>query len=468
MAAPTVRPTDVQGGPLAVGIMRDPTFAAAVFAHLDYADALPLRAACRGTRDAVAAHPWSLPIPPPGWPENRRAAERNYVCTATGLTRWRACFPVGRSLMLGSAPDGRPLSDADLAQVGEWRLAGVHMSLLFVVTQSGLAAVCTPALTALSLYNMPHLSSADVAAAVVAAPRLHTLSLTYAGELRDADLVAFGGIHTLTLGSTQGAGFTGRGLAALASARSLTVWLPLRNTVVGLGFGLDDDGGWPGDAFSGLRHLTHLLVGVPDEYLRSVDFSMPVRGRVGLFAGVPPSLRSVDLGAVSLAWRADEEPDGGAALLAPLAGVPRVSLRDVSGVDDRGLAALTGVQELVLSNCHNVTCEDLRPLAGSLQRLSMEYLFNESFTGAGLACLTELTHLELRHCSCLHASVLQALMAGRPTLRHVSVAYRESAHALDSIAQAVLGAAAAGGAGWAFTRTQTDGTRTWTATREEA
>lgn len=86
---PHVPPADVQGGPLAVGIMRDPTFAAAIFGCLTYADATPLRAGCRGFRGAVAEHPWAIPVPLP-----YLRGQRNTVRTLAGLGRWRAAFPV--------------------------------------------------------------------------------------------------------------------------------------------------------------------------------------------------------------------------------------------------------------------------------------------------------------------------------------------------------------------------------------
>jgi hypothetical protein len=472
---PGVAPADVQGTPLARGIMRDPTFAASVFAHLTYADATPLRAACRGFRGAVAEHPWALPLPLDDtlW-FTTDAATTNVVRTSAGLARWRAAFPAARSLLLSDSRHadarGGRLADADMAYVCRSGVAGVQLEGVSGVTPAGLAALtASPALTTLCLSGMPQLSCAHVAeaTAVAAAAGLRSLALRRAGgRLTDAHLGGWGGLLSLALETPLCASFTGAGLAALAQLRHL--WLGLPRDVTG----------WPGDVFAALPRLESLSLILGFTPAGEQHKAVLLRGSVGLFAGVPRSLRKVLLSGLTLAWTRREVPDGGAALLAPLAGVADVHLDALQGVTDAGLAALVGATRLTLSDCNGVAGEALAPLAASLRELHVD--FGSAFTGAGLGGLASLTRLHVQSAPRFTVAAFRSLAAGCPSLASVTVRQLNLGVLLGLLgdlvpatgvdlaaAQAVLEAAEGGGGGgsgrgWTFHRTEMD----WVATRQ--
>jgi hypothetical protein len=520
MAAPRhIQPADVQGTPLARLLIAHPDVAGAVFAHLDYADATPLRAACRGFRGAVAEHPWALPVTADG------TDATNAVRSPAGLARWRAAFPAGRTLVLRRGYNTTAdLCDADVAPAAGWGLTGVDMASVRSLTRAGLASLCGPALTALRLWETPELSAADVAAATAASPRLRTLHLLYIGPLADADLAAWGGVHSLTVTTPRdGGGFTGDGVRHLTSVRELDLPLPLQAGVawVGDAFGglahlanlpplpLQAGVAWVGDAFGGLAHLANLpplplQAGVPrvDDAFRwlahptsqsplpvqagvawagdafrglahltslSLDVMGAVRGPAGLWApgSLPRSLRRVRLLGLRLGWPLGAAPDGGAALLRPLAGVADVSLTDVNGVDDRGLCELASATRLKLERCHDVAGERLAPLGAALQELAVEQC--DRFTGRGLGSFGALRTLTVHRCSEFQPDALGAVAAGCPALERVDVAWEVGSYTHRSwrlgggmegppfnpaaAEAALLGAASGGGGGeWAFTR----------------
>jgi hypothetical protein len=398
MAAPPppprhyILPGDVQGSPLARLLIAHPDAAGAVFAFLDYADATPLRAACVGFRGAVAEHPWALPLPVPySWwfDHNDRST---FVRTPAGLARWRAAFPAARTLFLAPAFDWPQLRDADVAPAAAWGLAGVQLSYMRALTRVGLAALCGPALTALCLSATPQLSGADVAAVTAQLRRLRTLHLDAIGPLADADLAAWGGVQSLTVVLHDMGGFTWAGVRHLTAVRELT--LPLLAHAVN----------WVGDALRGLAHLTRLSLERP---FGSKDAPLPlarVHGPDGLFApgSLPRALRHVALEGLLLVWPRGVEPDGGAALLRPLAGVPDVSLSDCRGVGDGGLSALAGATQLTMTEWGDVAGEHLAPLGGSLQELTVSGC--DGFTGGGLGRLTSLRWLRVVGCEAFPAS----------------------------------------------------------------
>jgi hypothetical protein len=209
MAAPPlpprryIRPADVQGTPLARLLIAHPDAAAAVFGFLWYADAAPLREACRGFRGAVAEHPWALPLPLPYWAKLTDYAVR----TPSALAQWRAAFPAARALALaGTAQAPALLRDADVAPAAGWGLKRVRVTGVSSLTRAGLAALCGPALTALWLSCTHQLSGADVAAATAASPRLRTLDLRHVVPLADADLAGVVSLRSrrLALATTRG------------------------------------------------------------------------------------------------------------------------------------------------------------------------------------------------------------------------------------------------------------------------
>jgi hypothetical protein len=498
MASPQVLPAHLQGDALARGIMADPTLAAAVFAHLTYADATPLRAACRGLRGAVAEHPWALPVPPPWWLLYEYTPERNKVRTPAGLARWHAAFPAARTLLLrASASDGAAaaLGDVALAPLAGWGLAGLHLEGLHALSPAGLARAvggAASSLTALSLASSA-LTPADVAAATAGAPRLAALHLVAArGRVADGHLAGWGGLRVLDLrtrlagggggGGAEASGgppslspapahaFTGAGLAALAAVRELTLLLPA-------------DVAWVPRAFAPLRHLASLsLLSAASQHPEGAS---RLAGASRLFEAAPPSLRSVHLGGVALAWAPSggdgDGGDGGAALLRPLAHVPSVLLTDVAGVGDGGLAALVAggkTQRLTLFACADVEGAALAPpppapgaSSNTLAELHVEGCAR--FTGAGLAALAALQTLDVADCPRFapHAA-LAGLAAACPALARVRVSWGGEpaaapppppVDAADALETAFLAGAPTGADGWAFTR---DGDRrTWTAQR---
>jgi hypothetical protein len=450
MAAPPpprryIAPADVQGGPLARLLIAHPDAAAAVFDHLTYADATHLRAGCVGFRGAVAEHPWTLPVPLPSWV--RYARDSSAVRTPAGLARWRAAFPEGRTLeLVGEAYGKTPphLHDADVAPVADWSITGVYANSVRALTRAGLAALCGPALTDLCMQSTPQLSCADVAAATAASPRLRTVHLSYIGPLADGDLAAWGGVHALTLATMGVAGFTFAGVRHLTAVRELA--LPL----------VSKDDNWVGDALLGLTHLTRLRLGTPSYGLAAVS------GHAGLIApgGLPRSLQHMALHGLYFLWPLGIKPDGGAALLRPLAGVPGVSLSQCGSVTDGGLCALAGTTRLELYKCNNVTGERLEPLGLILEELTVELCY--AFTGSGLGSLAALRRLTVVRCRMFGAGALVGVAAGCPVLERVAVKWGGLSAPDFDVATAEAALAAAAGAGsWASTRS--DGA--WTAVR---
>jgi hypothetical protein len=191
------------------------------------------------------------------------------------------------------------------------------------------------------------LPGAAIAAATARCPRLRDVCVTYTqSEMTAADVATWARAHTVTLDlDLVESEFTGRGFDGLTEVRTLTVQLP------------DPHVFWVGDAFSKLRHLASLTLtpSVP-------DLTTGLHGSAGLFTGVAPTLRRVDVDGVTLTWEGGEEPDGGAALLRPLAGVADVSLTNIIGLTDAGVAALAGAERLALIDCRDVTCGALGAL----------------------------------------------------------------------------------------------------------
>jgi hypothetical protein len=453
MAAPPpryIQPADVQGTPLARLLIAHPDADAAVFAHLHYADATPLRAACRGFRGAVAEHPWALPVPLP----DRTTHDAALTCavrTPAGLARWRAAFPAARTLVLAGTDIAPPLRDADVAPAAGWGLTGVAVDGVTTLSRAGLAALCGPALTTLSLEGTPQLSGADVAAATARAPRLRTVRLDGIRTLADGDLAAWGGVHDLDVFTPGTRGFTWDGVRHLTAVRELA--LPLSPSLAV----------WAGDAFRGLAHLARLRLGNP------AGGHAAMRGHAGLFApgGLPRSLRHVELTGLALEWLPGEAPDGGAALLRPLAGVPDVTLTYCDGVGDGGLCALAGgaTRRLEVAECGDVAGERLAPLGRTLQELSVWCC--DRFTGGGLGSLAALRRLTVECCYALQPGALGSAAAGCAALERVDVVW--DGYAVPTFDVAAAEAAllvAAGGGSWTFARkVDVRGNRRWEATR---
>jgi hypothetical protein len=282
-----------------------------------------------------------------------------------------------------------------------------------------------------------------VAAATAASPRLHTLQLHYIGPLADADLTAWVGVHALTVSRVNEPGFPWDGVRHLTTVRELE--LPLTPHGVN----------WAGAAFRGLGRLTRLYLECKVGYQPAV-----VHGPAGLFApgSLPRSLRHAALCGLDSEWGDGDEPDGGAALLRPLAGVPDVLLSYCGGVGDGGLRVLAGATRLDVTGCDGVAGEHLEPLGGALEELVVAHCDN--FTGAGLGCLAALRWLRVGACPACQLSALGAVAAGCPALERVDVTWYTTPEFDVAAAEAAL-LAAGGGGEWAFTH----GDREWAATR---
>lgn len=261
------------------------------------------------------------------------------------------------------------------------------------VTPAGLAALCTPALTAFSVSSMDHLTGADIAHAAAQSPGLRTLHVgPIGGGFVDTDFVGWNNLHTLVVEAHLGAAFTGAGLSLLTDVRRLSLWL-------------SDDFAWPAGSFSGMHHLTSLS-------LTRVGLGWgPLRTASGLFDGVPPSLRSVKLKNVELV---QQENDGVytrcVTLLRPLAAVADASFVNVLEMDDFSLAELTGVQRLTLHYCRDVVLHHNPAPPASLRELDVRGCRN--FVGTGLGALTALETLDITDCPYFHASALSGIAAG--------------------------------------------------------
>jgi hypothetical protein len=188
--------------------------------------------------------------------------------------------------------------------------------------------------------------------------------------------------------------------------------------------------------------------------------------------GVPLLISGLEMGTPNPNLSA--APDGGAALLRPLAGVADVSLTNVDGVDDRGLCELASVTRLKLERCDGVAGERLAPLGRTLEELTVERC--DRFTGRGLGSFGALRTLTVHYCSEFQPDALGAVASGCPALERVDVAWEVGGYRYRSLrlgggmegppfepaaAQAALLGAACGGGEWAFTRS--DGA--WAAVR---
>jgi hypothetical protein len=362
------------------------------------------------------------------------------------MSRQRAAFPAARTLVLMGSHYAPPLRDANVAPVAAWGLTGVQLHGWSRLTRVGLGALCGPALTALCLWDTHQLSGADVAAVTARLPRLRTLRLSCAGPLTDADLAAWGGVQSLAVSTLDAPGFSWDGVRHLTAARELVLPLPPQTVA------------WAGDALRGLTHLARLSLA------STVGVQAAVAGHAGLVApgSLPRSLRHVTLRGLALQWPPGVEPDGGATLLRPLAGVADVALVRCAGVGDAGLRVLVGASRLDVDSCDDAAGEHLEALGRALEVLTVSGC--DAFTGGGLGSLSVLRRLTVGGCRAFRADALATVAASCRALERVDVWWhRGDTPAWDvATAEAALVAAAGGGSGaWAFTRENC----AWAATR---
>jgi hypothetical protein len=231
-------------------------------------------------------------------------------------------------------------------------------------------------------------------------------------------------------------GPTWAGVRSLATVRELALPLPLSSEGVA----------WAGDTFCGLPHLTRLSLS------NSARGLAAVHGPAGLFApgSLPRSLRHVALHRLALVWPPGVEPDAGAALLRPLAGVPDVSLSRCFGLGDGGLRTLAGATRLAVADCDEVAGEHLGPLGRALEELAVKAC--DAFTGGGLGSLVALRRLVVERCYAFRAGTLVDVAAGCAVLERVDATWTHNLTLDVAAAEAALLAAAGGGGSWAFSR----------------
>jgi hypothetical protein len=247
------------GGPGATGvplldcILADPGLAGAVFAHLAPRDVVGLRASCAGARAAVAGHGWESVAgacawewreswPPLGDGIQEAAAELAQSIQGTelteagaavsqswqrrhdlwvladraaALTRWRACFPHARSVVVrvrGEGPRGAGADAVTDGAVGALAAGGTLTRLALVdcavLTDGALAPFAR--LTSLSLVGTRSLTGACWGGGL--AGRLRSVVTDGTGPVTDAHLPALASCTHVNLGA--GAAVSDAGVAA--------------------------------------------------------------------------------------------------------------------------------------------------------------------------------------------------------------------------------------------------------------
>jgi hypothetical protein len=456
------------GGPGATGcalidcVLAHPDLCRLLLSFLAPRLVLGLRGSCTDGAAIVAAHGWDAPLPPPshtaslvGTPLHTHGYA---VRGAAALRRWLACFPAARCLVVEGGAGDDAVGDADVAAVGAAcprleRLALMHCARL---SPAALRQCCV---AALHLTHCPRLGGGG--SWVHMGPRrLTQLSCVGCGRVDDEHAPALARATSLSLGAGS-AGLSDAGLAALASARlvSLELTLPVELLLPWGGHGprpADGSGGFDGAGLrrlTGLRSLT-LRVG------RDPDF--PADGGGGDFddddddggggGAVALQLRLRDdalagcgrtLTDLSLAGNVDFA--NARALFSPLTALSRAVVCDAPDLTDAAVAALPlCLQRLAVRRCAGFVGGPALaggaypwlpppqpPRAARRQRRLQVLAVSRcaAFTGEGLGGFAggSLAVLRLAHCERVSPSALRGLLAGAggplPRLR--------SAHLVD-------------------------------------
>jgi hypothetical protein len=162
---------------------------AALLGFLDTRAVLPLRAACREARAAVAGHAW--------W-------DRDTVIKGS-IAAWRACFPLARCANISSAYDeSREVLERRSILVVDSDF--VHLKGLRELNMAGCRAVTDAAFA--------HLRG------------LHTLDMSYCWQptITDAAFAHLRGLHTLDMSYCSQPAITNAAFAHLRGIQRLSIW----------------------------------------------------------------------------------------------------------------------------------------------------------------------------------------------------------------------------------------------------
>jgi hypothetical protein len=469
LAPPALAPRGpgATGAPLLDWVLCDPGLAAAVYAHLEPTDVLGLRVACKAACASVAGHAWDTTPPAlqQSW-TNSFTNHRGFDVTGrTALRRWRACFPAARLAIVNRArtqsryAHSDEVTDADLA---------AHCAGVPVVSLWGLTRVTDAALAALSpvvllLCDLPSVTGAGWAhmtalqqlsacrigfvdedgdydaitdAHFAALAACTHMSLEAVGMVTDACVAHLRAVRHLDLEITDGARFTGAGLATCGAL--VVLWLH---------YDIRERGG------DGRPVLA-------DGCLRAAGRSLrdALLGGVAAGDGVLTGLSALERLRIHHCTRFA----GGTALCRSL---PRLVELDVNGCPDftgAGVGGLGALTELAVQFCDAFVGDQLPPRLTQLQAESCA-----SFTGTGLGSLPALQRVDVRECPRVSATALQAAVAGGPALCEVIYGmqgaqlpdYAGTPVITDEDAAAVLGPA------WEIVQKQQRDDVWWKATR---
>lgn len=387
--------------PLVDWVLPNPDVCGVVLKHLAPADVLGLRAACKAARAAAADHPWDEPPPRPSADATSwwKRPARYTVAGRAALSRWRACFPAARRVVVRGGRVGLDdVTDADVAA-----LTGVRTLVLVdcnAITDAALAGLTR--VTALSVDNCPHLGGA----AWAHLPRLAYLSHVCSGPVSDAHLAALAGARSMRLRGT-GVRVTDAGLAEHLGARGALTHLDL--TLFNHGRAAAS---LTGAGLAGCAHLEVLI-------LRTAGSSR---------------------------WRLA----AGACLAASAGSLRQLRLEGCTGLSDAVLAALPRLTRLRMRDCAGFSGSGLATAAAaaapSLRSLNVGGA--PDFVGAGLGGLAALLSLAVNDCGAFTEGALGAAGASCPSL--AAVRYAPPATLLDPLIMAER-AAAVLGPGWSVT-----------------
>ena len=291
-----------------------------IMSYLRQTEALPLRAASRTCRDAVAEHAWD-----DSDPDCHAEGDFEELGLIRGsLAAWRRCFPCARAADLS----GNATSDegmASLRGVERVWLRSCHM------TDAGLAHLHA----ARELDVSACMSISDAGLAHLGACR--SLSIAFCSQITDAGLAHLGGLHTLSIAGC-GEGLTDAGLAHLTRLTTLDMSYCEHITDAGLAHlrGIHTlNMSWchnPALTGAGLAHLVQA-------HTLDLSGSTQVLAEHDL-AHLPPSVLHLNLSHMGDALTN--------AALAPLAGVRTLDLRGCRLIDGEGMASLVSVRKLWL------------------------------------------------------------------------------------------------------------------------
>ena len=169
-------------------------------------EALGLRAASRGCREAVATHAWD------DW-DNKEGKQSHIVGS---VASWRACFPKARTANMG---DNKTVTDADFAL-----LEGIHKLNMGGCNQATITNAAFAHLRGIHMLYMGGCNQATITDAAFAHLRgIHSLDMCGCNQatITDAAFMNLRGIHTLYMGECNQATITDVAFAHLRGIHTL-------------------------------------------------------------------------------------------------------------------------------------------------------------------------------------------------------------------------------------------------------